>query len=155
MADSKKFIDGLHQEKLTDVGDGLHAEAKTILVKQADDSYLELSINDLKQLPTGGATEAKQDVINTTLGTLLTLVGFDAKADIAVSALRDAILGTDSKTLTDLATALTTLNGKDFATQVSLAAIQNLIGALNAGPVTDPASTTAVLISIASVTEPV
>ncbi len=85
------------------------------------------------------ATEAKQDTIigyvdgvESTLATLLTKSGFDAKADITLSALRDAIRGASNKTLTDLATALAPLStaakqdallAKDFATQTTLAAI--------------------------------
>ncbi len=57
------------------------------------------------------------------LATLLTKAGFDAKADVTLSALRDALRGTGSKTLSDLATALGTLNSKDFATETTLAAI--------------------------------
>ena len=39
------------------------------------------------------------------MGTLLTKTGFDAKVDLALSALRDALRGTGNKSLTDLATA--------------------------------------------------
>ena len=61
--------------------------------------------------------------IEDALATLLTKAGFDAKADVTLSALRDALRGTGSKTLSDLATALGTLNSKDFATETTLAAI--------------------------------
>ena len=58
------------------------------------------------------STEAKQDIlishvdgVEAVLATLLTKAGFDAKADISLTALRDALRGTGSKTLTDLANA--------------------------------------------------
>jgi hypothetical protein len=65
----------------------------------------------------------KAQEIEDALATLLTKAGFDAKADVTLSALRDALRGTGSKTLSDLATALGTLNSKDFATETTLAAI--------------------------------
>ena len=67
--------------------------------------------------------KVKAQEIEDALATLLTKAGFDAKADVTLSALRDALRGTGSKTLSDLATALGTLNSKDFATQTTLAAI--------------------------------
>jgi len=84
------------------------------------------------------ATEAKQDALiakdfasETTLATILTLAGFDAKADIALTALRDAIKGTSNKTLTDLATALasaaTTAKQDTLAGLVATAAKQDII----------------------------
>lgn len=65
----------------------------------------------------------KAQEIEDALATLLTKAGFDAKADVTLSALRDALRGTGNKTLSDLATALGTLNSKDFATETTLAAI--------------------------------
>jgi hypothetical protein len=67
--------------------------------------------------------KVKAQEIEDALATLLTKAGFDAKADVTLSALRDALRGTGSKTLSDLATALGTLNSKDFATETTLAAI--------------------------------
>ncbi len=67
--------------------------------------------------------KVKAQEIEDALATLLTKAGFDAKADVTLSALRDALRGAGSKTLTDLATALGTLNSKDFATETTLAAI--------------------------------
>jgi hypothetical protein len=120
------------------------------------------------------ATEAKQDTIighvdgiegalttlngkdfatQTTLATLLTKAGFDAKADIALTAFRDAIRGTGSKTLTDLATALAplataakqdTLAGL-VSTAANQTALQNLIGTLAAAAVTDPTASAALI----------
>ena len=102
------------------------------------------------------ATEAKQDTIighvdgiegalttlngkdfatQTTLATLLTKAGFDAKADIALTAFRDAIRGTGSKTLTDLATALAPL-----ATSAKQAEAIAALGAIANAAVTDPAA---------------
>lgn len=84
----------------------------------------------LAKLIAAPATEAKQDTlishvdgVEATLATLLTKAGFDAKVDISLTSLRDALRGTGSKTLTDLANAL-----------------QNLIGTLAAAAVTDPAA---------------
>jgi hypothetical protein len=102
------------------------------------------------------ATEAKQDALighvdgiegalttlngkdfatQTTLATLLTKAGFDAKADIALTAFRDAIRGTGSKTLTDLATALAPL-----ATSAKQAEAIAALGAIANAAVTDPAA---------------
>jgi hypothetical protein len=102
------------------------------------------------------STEAKQDTIighvdgiegalatlndkdfatQTTLATLLTKAGFDAKADIALTAFRDAIRGTGSKTLTDLATALAPL-----ATSAKQAEAIAALGAIANAAVTDPAA---------------
>jgi hypothetical protein len=102
------------------------------------------------------ATEAKQDTIighvdgiegalttlngkdfatQTTLATLLTKAGFDAKADIALTAFRDAIRGAGSKTLTDLATALAPL-----ATSAKQAEAIAALGAIANAAVTDPAA---------------
>ena len=67
------------------------------------------------------------------LATLLTKAGFDAKADVTLSALRDALRGTGNKTLSDLAAALGTLNSKDFATQTTQSAI---LSKLSADPAT-------------------
>ncbi len=69
----------------------------------------------------------KAQEIEAALSLLLTKTGFDAKADITMSALRDAIKGASNKTLTDLATTLATLSNKDFATQTTLAAILSKI----------------------------
>ena len=49
------------------------------------------------------------DDVEMELAALLTKADFNAKADITLTALRDAIRGDGSKTLTDLSTALTTL----------------------------------------------
>ena len=49
---------------------------------------------------------AKDFATQTTLATLLTQSGYEAKADIALTVLRDAILGSSSKTLTDIVTIL-------------------------------------------------
>ncbi|MDI9461272.1 MAG: hypothetical protein QM216_04135, partial [Bacillota bacterium] len=65
----------------------------------------------------------------------LTKAGFDAKADIALTAFRDAIRGTGSKTLTDLATALTPL-----ATSAKQAEAIAALGAIANAAVTDPAA---------------
>jgi hypothetical protein len=102
------------------------------------------------------ATEAKQDTLighvdgiegalttlngkdfatQTTLATLLTKAGFDAKADIALTAFRDAIRGTGSKTLTDLATALAPLATSAKQTEAIAA-----LGAIANAAVTDPAA---------------
>jgi hypothetical protein len=106
------------------------------------------------------ATEAKQDTlishvdgVEAALATLLTKAGFDAKADISLTALRDALRGTGSKTLTDLANALVplataakqdTLAGL-VSTAANQTALQNLIGSLAAAAVTDPAASAAVI----------
>jgi hypothetical protein len=105
----------------------------------ADAAVLAKLVEILAKIIAAPATEAKQDTIigyvdgvESTLATLLTKSGFDAKADITLSALRDAIRGASNKTLTDLATALAPLStaakqdallAKDFATQTTLAAI--------------------------------
>jgi hypothetical protein len=52
--------------------------------------------------------------------------------------LRDALRGTGSKTLSDLATALGTLNSKDFATETTLAAI---LAKIIAAPATEAKQT--------------
>jgi len=54
---------------------------------------------------TGNKLAVRATEMETTLGTLLTKTGFDAKVDLALSALRDALRGTGNKSLTDLATA--------------------------------------------------
>ena len=70
---------------------------------------------DSSALPTGAATEAMQDSIHglliSVLQQMLTGDNFDAKADIKMSALRDAITaaGTNAKTLKDLHDKLTSL----------------------------------------------
>jgi hypothetical protein len=109
----------------------------------------------LAKLIAAPATEAKQDTlishvdgVEAALATLLTKAGFDAKADISLTALRDALRGTGSKTLTDLANALVplataakqdTLAGL-VSTAANQTALQNLIGTLAAAAVTDPAA---------------
>jgi len=106
------------------------------------------------------ATEAKQDTlishvdgVEAALATLLTKAGFDAKADISLTALRDALRGTGSKTLTDLANALVplataakqdTLAGL-VSTAANQTALQNLIGSLAAAAVTDPTASAALI----------
>lgn len=69
---------------------------------------------------TGNKLAVRATEMETTLGTLLTKTGFDAKVDLALSALRDALRGTGNKSLTDLAT-----------TQAALAAV---IGEAAAAP---------------------
>ncbi len=105
---------------------------------------------------TGNKLAVRASELETTIGTMLTQAGYDAKANIALTALRDALLGTGNKTITDLVTSLasiaTTAKQDTLAGLVATAAnqtmIQNLIGALNASAVTDPTSTTAVLIAL-------
>lgn len=81
---------------------------------------------------TAGKLDVRASEIEAILNTLLTKAGFDAKNDLSVTALRDAIRGAGSKTLSDIATALAplatsakqdTLIAKDFATQTTLASI--------------------------------
>jgi hypothetical protein len=141
-----------------------------VLAKLSDDPATQTTLAAiLAKIIDAPATEAKQDTIighvdgiegalatlndkdfatQTTLATLLTKAGFDAKADIALTAFRDAIRGTGSKTLTDLATALAplataakqdTLAGL-VSTAANQTALQNLIGTLAAAAVTDPAA---------------
>ena len=88
-----------------------------------------------------------------TLTTLVTKEVFNTKADVTLSALRDAIRGTSNKTLTDLATALaplaTSAKQDTLAGLVSTAAnqtaLQNLIGSLAAAAVTDPTASATVI----------
>lgn len=93
------------------------------------------------------------DGVEAALATLLTKAGFDAKADISLTALRDALRGTGSKTLTDLANALVplataakqdTLAGL-VSTAANQTALQNLIGSLAAAAVTDPTASAALI----------
>lgn len=81
---------------------------------------------------TSNKLDIRANEIETILDTLLTKAGFDAKNDLSVTALRDALRGASSKTLSDIATALAplatsakqdTLIAKDFATQTTLASI--------------------------------
>lgn len=77
------------------------------------------------------AIKGKDYATQTTLATLLTKAGFDAKADITISALRDALRGAGDKTLSDLATALaslaTTAKQDTLAGLVATAAKQDII----------------------------
>ncbi len=116
--------------------------------------------NILAKIIDSPATEAKQDTlishvngVEAALATLLTKAGFDAKADISLTALRDALRGTGSKTLTDLANALVplataakqdTLAGL-VSTAANQTALQNLIGSLAAAAVTDPTASAALI----------
>ena len=69
------------------------------------------------------ATEAKQDTANTSLASVKTNTD---KLDITLTALATSIK--DGKTLADINTILTTISGKDFATQVTAAAILAILG---------------------------
>jgi hypothetical protein len=116
--------------------------------------------NILAKIIDSPATEAKQDTlishvdgVEAALATLLTKAGFDAKADISLTALRDDLRGTGSKTLTDLANALVplataakqdTLAGL-VSTAANQTALQNLIGSLAAAAVTDPTASAALI----------
>ena len=133
------------------------ATLEAVLAKLSDDPATQTTLAAiLAKIIDAPATEAKQDAIighvdgiegalttlndkdfatQTTLATLLTKAGFDAKADIALTAFRDAIRGTGSKTLTDLAAALAPL-----ATSAKQAEAIAALGAIANAAVTDPAA---------------
>lgn len=133
------------------------ATVAEVLAKLSDDPATQTTLAAiLAKIIAAPATEAKQDAIighvdgiegaitnlndkdfatQTTLATLLTKAGFDAKADIALTAFRDAIRGAESKTLTDLATALAPL-----ATSAKQAEAIAALGAIANAAVTDPAA---------------
>ena len=130
---------------------GVLAKLVEILAKQSADPATQTTLATiLSKIITAPATEVKQDALlakdfatQATLATMLTKAEFDAKVDITISALSDALRGASSKTLTDIATALASV-----ATSANQTELQNIIGALNVVAVTDPASTTAVLIAL-------
>ena len=70
----------------------------------------------------------KAQEIEDALATLLTKAGFDAKADVTLSALRDALRGTGSKTLSDLATALKDLHDKLVNLETEIQAVKSTAG---------------------------
>lgn len=104
MADTYTIIRG-NNIKLIDNGDGTYS----LSTSQSGTLTANVAVTS-SALPTGAATAANQTtLIAKDFATQTTLASLLAQADIKISVLRDALLGVNSKTLSDLEALLTAI----------------------------------------------
>jgi len=104
MADTYTIIRG-NNIKLIDNGDGTYS----LSTSQSGTITANVAVTS-SALPTGAATAANQTtLIAKDFATQTTLASLLAQADIKISVLRDALLGVNSKTLSDLEALLTAI----------------------------------------------